>query len=72
MDFLNDKMNGFQTNALYMSVKRLFSWSWLESMGENIRLRRPNAISHYQDLLTDEIHFYQFHINTNSTNNGTC
>ena len=27
---------------------------------KSIRLRRPDAISHYQDLLTDEIHFYQF------------
>lgn len=46
--------------CFYMAVKDEFdglSWSLWE---EDIRLRRPEAVKHYQQKLSDEIRFYQF------------
>ncbi len=60
VDFLNEQNEWLSDYALYMSVKDYFHGAGWNLWEENIRLRRPDAISHYQDLLTDEIHFYQF------------
>ena len=60
VDFLNEQNEWISDYALYMSVKDYFHGAGWNLWEKNIRLRRPDAISHYQDLLTDEIHFYQF------------
>ena len=60
VDFLNEQNEWLADYALYMSVKNHFHGAGWNLWEEDIRLRRPDAISHYQDLLTDEIHFYQF------------
>ena len=71
VDFLNEQNEWISDYALYMSVKDYFHGAGWNLWEENIRLRRPDAISHYQDLLQMKFIFISFY-NTNSTNNGTC
>ena len=50
VDFLNEQNEWLADYALYMSVKNHFHGAGWNLWEEDIRLRRPDAISHYQDL----------------------
>ena len=46
--------------ALYMSVKNKFRDVSFEQWDEDIKMRRPEAVSAYTETLADEIGFYKF------------
>ncbi|MCM1125679.1 MAG: 4-alpha-glucanotransferase [Lachnospiraceae bacterium] len=59
-EFVRENDHWLADYALYMAVKDSFqgiSWSQWE---EDIRLRKPKAVSAYQKKLKDEILFYQY------------
>ncbi len=46
--------------CFYAALKNHFQGKGWDQWDEDIRLRRPEAIKHYQKLLADEILFYEF------------
>ncbi len=47
--------------ALYMALKRHFGMrSWLDWPDADIRLRRPQALAHYTQLLQEDIRFFSY------------
>lgn len=46
--------------ALYMAVKNKFGGKSFVEWDEAIKMRRPEAMKEYRDLLKEEIEFYQF------------
>ena len=47
--------------ALFMAVKKHFDMkSWLEWPDENIRLRKPEAVAAYSELLEEDVRFYTY------------
>lgn len=60
LKFSEDNAFWLDDYALYMAVKNSFdSVSWIE-WDEDIRLRRPSAVSSYRKKYADEITFYKF------------
>lgn len=59
--FVHENENWLEDYALFMSVKKYFGMrSWLEWEDDDIRLRKPEAVSRYQEMLEDDIRFYEF------------
>lgn len=57
-DFLQ-KTQWLPTYALFMALKSRFAMkSWLDWPDEDIRLKKPEAVAHYRQLLKDEIAFH--------------
>ncbi len=46
--------------ALYMAVKNHFGGVSWDQWDEDIRLRKPEAVRHYSEMLQDEITFYEY------------
>lgn len=46
--------------CFYMAVKNHFGGKSWELWDEDIRLRKPEAVRHYREALSDEIGFYEF------------
>ena len=58
--FLEAQKDWLDDYALYMSVKNYFQGKSWDCWDEDIRLRRPQAISYYYDLLKNDVCFYKF------------
>ena len=60
-EFVAENAAWLDDYALFMSVKRHFGrTSWLDWPDEDIRLRRPEAIARYAELLADDVRFNQY------------
>jgi len=46
--------------CFYMAVKNYFHGKSWDTWEEDIRLRRPEAVARYREMLADEIRFYEF------------
>lgn len=59
--FLADNDYWLYDYALFCALKGHFDGkSWLEWPDEQIRMREPQAMAHYSELLTDEVDFHVF------------
>ena len=59
-EFLDENREWLDNYCLYMAVKNHFEGkSWIE-WEEDIRLRKPEAIEKYKELLSEEMEFYRF------------
>lgn len=58
--FVADNAAWLKDYAMYMAIKdSLGGIAWIE-WDEDIRLRRPSAMAHYEELLKDDIAFYSY------------
>lgn len=59
--FLQENRHWLPDYALYMAVKEHFGHlPWTQWPEEGIRLRRPEALAHYRQLLAEEIETHQY------------
>ena len=59
--FVRDNAGWLPDYALFMAVKRYFGMSaWYEWPDEGIRLRKPDALKEYAELLKDEVEFFEY------------
>lgn len=59
--FVRDNAGWLPDYALFMAVKRYFGMSaWYEWPDEGIRLREPDALKEYAELLKDEVEFFEY------------
>lgn len=59
--FQHENANWLADYALFMAVKSHFGMvSWLEWPDENIRLRKPEAVEEYNNLLKEDIDLYVY------------
>ncbi len=60
LDFCQRESYWLADYALYMAVKNHFDGKSWEYWDEDIRLRKPEALMHYQEELKEEIQFYRY------------
>lgn len=58
--FVKQEQEWLDDYALYMAVKNHFGGVSWDQWDEDIRLRKPEAVRHYSEMLQDEIGFYQY------------
>lgn len=58
--FVKEESDWLPDYALYMAVKDYFGGISWDQWDEDIRLRKPEAVRHYSEMLQDEIGFYQY------------
>lgn len=59
--FIKENASWIDNYALYMAVKKYFGMkSWTEWPDEDIRLRKPEAVKKYEELLAFDIGFWKF------------
>ncbi|MDP4120672.1 MAG: 4-alpha-glucanotransferase, partial [Bacillota bacterium] len=60
-NFIKENDSWLPDYSLYMSVKKHFGMrSWSDWNDSAIRLRKPEGIKKYREMLKDEIHFWEF------------
>lgn len=59
-DFLEENKEWLEDYCLFMAVKDRFGGKSFAEWDEDIRLRRPEAIERFRELLAEEIDFYRF------------
>ena len=58
--FIDEESEWLLDYALYMAVKNHFGGVSWDQWDEDIRLRKPEALVHYREMLEDEVEFYQY------------
>lgn len=59
-DFLEENKEWLEDYCLFMAVKDWFGGKSFAEWDEDIRLRRPEAMERFRELLAEEIDFYRF------------
>lgn len=59
-DFLEENKEWLEDYCLFMAVKDWFGGKSFAEWDEDIRLRRPEAVERFRELLAEEIDFYRF------------
>lgn len=59
-DFLEENKEWLEDYCLFMAVKDRFGGKSFAEWDEDIRLRRPEAMERFRELLAEEIDFYRF------------
>lgn len=61
LDFVQNNDYWLADYALFCAIKNHFGGkSWLEWEDEDIRMRKPSAMEHYREMLSDEADYYAF------------